>query len=197
MQDSLHHWWMGDLTNHRRVQARRRQVLRQLAHLVGRQPSTGTVLHQLRTCENGCESYEHQCGVQQHNGASSAGERSDRASTLGRPSVAGQTTRDLENAIDPTVPRTSKGPDARAESERTALEITHRPPAPWCETCRLGRGMETPHVRHTLSESDGRPIIAMDFALRKAQAEDGRVNDNLGTCLAMVDSSTDCVRAIA
>ena len=25
MQDSLHQWWMGDLTNHRRVQARRRQ----------------------------------------------------------------------------------------------------------------------------------------------------------------------------
>ena len=39
--------------------------------------------------------------------------------------------RDLENAIDPTVPRTLKRPDAPTESERTAHEITHLPPASW------------------------------------------------------------------
>ena len=55
--------------------------------------------------------------------------------------------RDLERAIDPTEPKTMKGPDVPTESERTAHEITHLPPAPWCETCILGRGIEAPHVR--------------------------------------------------
>ena len=36
-----------------------------------------------------------------------------------------------------------KGPDAPTESERTAQEITHLPPAPWCQTCVLGRGIES------------------------------------------------------
>ena len=83
--------------------------------------------------------------------------------------------RDLENAIDPTVPRTLKEPDAPTEnpSGSPAREITHLPPAPWCETCVLGRGIETPHVRLTPSERDERPIIAVDFAVRKARAEDG------------------------
>ena len=81
--------------------------------------------------------------------------------------------RDLENAIDPIVPRNLKGPDAPTESERTAHEITYFPPTPWCETCVLGRGIETPHVRLTTSEPDEMPIIAMNFAVRKARAEDG------------------------
>ena len=55
MQDSLHQWWMGYLKN-RQAQARLHQVSRQLAHLVGLQLSTWTVYHELRTCENGCES---------------------------------------------------------------------------------------------------------------------------------------------
>ena len=93
--------------------------------------------------------------------------------------------RDLENAIDPTVPRTLKGPDATTESERTAREIIHLPPALWCATCVLGRDIETPHV-----------IIAMAFAVRKARAEDGGVDDDLETYLAIVDSSADCMRAI-
>ena len=107
--------------------------------------------------------------------------------------------RDLENAIDPTVPRTLKGPDAPTESERTAHEITHLPPASWCETCVLGRGIETPHVRHTTpvttSERDERPIIAIDFALSKARAEDGGVDDDLGTFLAMsIQAPAACVQ---
>ena len=38
--------------------------------------------------------------------------------------------RDLESAIDPTVPKTMKGPDAPTESERIARELTHLPLAP-------------------------------------------------------------------
>ena len=37
----------------------------------------------------------------------------------------------------------------------------------------------------------------MDFAVRKARAEDGEVDDDLGTFLAIVDSSTGCMRAIS
>ena len=46
-------------------------------------------------------------------------------------------------------------------------------------------------------ERDERPIIVMDFAVRKARADDGRADDDLGTCLAIVDSSTVCMRAMA
>ena len=37
----------------------------------------------------------------------------------------------------------------------------------------------------------------MDFAVRKAQAEDGGVDDDLVTFLAIVDLSTGCMRAIS
>ena len=90
-----------------------------------------------------------------------------------------------------------KGPDAPTESERTAHEITHLPPASWCETCKFGRGIEAVHVRFTPLERDERPIIAVDFAVRKARADDGGADDDLETFLAIVDSSTGCMRAIA
>ena len=105
--------------------------------------------------------------------------------------------RDMQSAIDPTVPKTMKGPDAPTESERRAHEIAPHPPAPWCETCVLRRGVEAPHVRLTPLERDGRPIIATDFCVRKARADDGGADDDLGTCLAIVDSSTGCMRAVA
>ena len=37
----------------------------------------------------------------------------------------------------------------------------------------------------------------MDFPVRKARADDGGADDDLVTFLAIVDSSTGCVRAIA
>ena len=37
----------------------------------------------------------------------------------------------------------------------------------------------------------------MDFAARKARADDGRADDDLGTCLTIVNSSTGCMRAMA
>ena len=105
--------------------------------------------------------------------------------------------RDLKNAIDPTVPRTLKGPDAPTESERTAHEITCLPPTPWSTTCVLKRVIETPHAILTTSERDERPIIAMDFEVRKARAEDGGVDGDLGKFLAIVGSSTGCMRAVS
>ena len=46
-------------------------------------------------------------------------------------------------------------------------------------------------------ERDKRPIIAMDLAVRKARADDGGADDLMDTSLAIDDSSTGCVRAIA
>ena len=77
--------------------------------------------------------------------------------------------RDLQSAIDPTVPKTLKGPDAPTESERTAHEITHLPPAPSFETCTLRRGIEARHVRLNLLERDEKPIVDMGFAVRRAE----------------------------
>ena len=50
----------------RQAEARPHQAARELTLLVGHQLGTWTVLHQLRTCESDCESYEHQCGAQKH-----------------------------------------------------------------------------------------------------------------------------------
>ena len=104
---------------------------------------------------------------------------------------------DLESAVGATVPKTLEGPDAPTESERIAHEVTHLPPAPWSEIFVFGRGIEASHVRLTPSERDERPIIAMDFAVRNARAEDGGVDDDLGTFVAIVHSSTGSMRAIS
>ena len=86
----------------------------------------------------------------------------------------------MEGATDPAVPKTMKGPAAPTESERTAYEMTHLPPAAWCETCISARGIESPHVRLSPLERDEKLVIAMDFAARKARADDGEAEDDLG-----------------
>ena len=68
--------------------------------------------------------------------------------------LLGRRRRDLENNGPAHTNLTSKGPDAPRESERIAHSITHLPPAPWCETCVLGRGIETPDARLTPPELD-------------------------------------------
>ena len=76
---------------------------------VSHQLSTWTVLHQLGTCENGCESYEHQCGVQKHKCGVVCWR--DKRLSLDRgktKKLLNRRRRDLENAIDPTVSRTLK-----------------------------------------------------------------------------------------
>ena len=50
--------------------------------------------------------------------------------------------------------------------------------------------------RSTPLGRDETPTIALDFAVRKAPADGGADND-LGTSLAIVDSSTGCMRAAA
>ena len=66
---------------------------------------------------------------------------------------------DLESATVPIVPKTMNRPDAPIESDRTAHEITHLPPTPWCETCALVHGIESPHVRLTPLEHDESPSL--------------------------------------
>ena len=46
-------------------------------------------------------------------------------------------------------------------------------------------------------ERDERPIIAVDFAVRQARANDGKADDDLETFLATVYSSAGCMHAIA
>ena len=195
MQDLLHQW-MGYLKNYRQAQARSHHASRHLAHLVGHQLSTWRVLHQLRTCGSGCECHQHQYGAQKDE----SGEVYLREETevierrhLDKEALLDRRRRDLQSAIDPTVPKTLNGPDAPTESERTAHEITHLPPAPSFETCTLGRGIEAPHVRLNPLERDEKPIVDMDVAVR-SRADDGAVDDDLVTFLAIVDSSTGCMR---
>ena len=116
---------MSYLKNYRQAQARPHPALRQLAYLVGHR-----LIHHLTTCESDCESHEHQCGAQKHECR-----RLDEKASLDR-------RRDLESAIDPTVPKTLKRPDAPTESDPADHEITHFSPAPWCETCVLRLGIE-------------------------------------------------------
>ena len=96
---------------------------------------------------------------------------------------------------DPSVPRTMRSPGAPSDAERLAHELTHLPAAAWCEWCQLGRGVSDPHTRVPHEERDARPMISIDFAVRKAEGPQGDVHEDLGTFLAMVDQQTGCVRA--
>ena len=89
------------------------------------------------------------------------------------------------------MPKSLKGHDAPTESESIAHEIRHLRPAPWCETCRMGRRIEARHVRPTPLERDERLVTAMDCAVRNARADDGKADDDLGTFLAIVDRVLD------
>ena len=84
-------WWLGYLKSCCQATARPHQALRQLAHLVGHQLSTWTVLHQLTTCESDCVSYEHQCGASTSMAPCTLEQRLN-ANTPGRTSIAGLTT---------------------------------------------------------------------------------------------------------
>ena len=160
MQALLQGQWMGHLKNYRQAQARPHQAFRRLAHLVGHQLSTWTVLHQLTTCESDRESYEQRCGAQKRKcGAVYLREKRSNADTWTKKHC---------------------WTDAPTESQRTAHEITHPPPA-CCETCILGSGIEAPHFRLTRLERAERPIIAMVFPVRQARADGRRADDDLGT----------------
>ena len=91
-----------------------------------------------------CERYQRQCGGTETQMWRRALEREViERRHLEEEALLDRRRRDLESAMGPTIPKTMKGPDAPTESERAAREITHRPPAPWSETCVLGRGIES------------------------------------------------------
>ena len=98
----------------------------------------------MRTCEYDCESHEDQCGARKHRCGVTYWRQVIERRHLEEEALLDRRRRDLDGAIGPTVPKTLKGPDAPTESERTAYEIPHLPPAPWCRSCTLGRGIETP-----------------------------------------------------
>eukprot|EP00969_Alexandrium_andersonii_P340126 15035155-Alexandrium_andersonii.AAC.1 len=49
-------------------------------------------------------------------------------------------------------------PAASTEAERALHELTHTPPADWCEACQMGGGAERPHYRHEVSEPRHIPL---------------------------------------
>ena len=89
VQDLLPQWWMNYLKNCHQDQARPHHAMTQLAHLVGQQLSSRTVLHQLTTCERNCVSYEHQCVAQNHECGAVYLSEAIAPPTFGRTSIAG------------------------------------------------------------------------------------------------------------
>ena len=121
MQDLLRQWWMGHPKNNCHAQTQPHQASRQLEHLVGPRLGTWNVLHHLRTCENGCASYEHQCGAQKAQMSRRVLEREVvERWHLEEEALLDRRRRDLEGTIDPTMPKTLKGLDVPTESECTA-----------------------------------------------------------------------------
>lgn len=66
-----------------------------------------------------------------------------------------------------------------------ARDVTHLPPLPCCEFCTLGRAIEPHHANEM--ENDTRPITLMDFVMTNAEAEDSKVDEELGTFWAVID----------
>ena len=153
MRDLLRLWWTGYPKNHRRVQARSRdafQTFRAPRESLAEYLDSSSPVEDMRKRLRELRAPVWVTKTQMWR-------RLLEREAIERRHLEDQTLldrrRDLENAIDPTVPRTLNGRDARTESERTSHEITHLPPTPWCETCVLGHGIETPPVRHTTSDS--------------------------------------------
>ena len=57
-----------------------------------------------------------------------------------------------------------------SDLERQQHEITHLPPARWCEVCLLGRGLEDAHYRETPAQKDATmPVVGVDDFVLKAE----------------------------
>ena len=63
-------------------------------------------------------------------------------------------------------PRILPGPEAPSDLEREMRNLTHLPPARWCEWCVLGRAVEPPHLRANKADDEKHavPLISMAFA---------------------------------
>ena len=119
---------------------------RQLAHLVGHQLNTSTVLHQLRTCEHDCERCEHQCGARKHSCGVVLEREVIERRTLGRRSFAGQTT-SLGECNGPNCTKDHEGTRRTGQTlnaQLTKSRISHRRGA------TLGRGITSTSRRDSV-----------------------------------------------
>ena len=168
MQHLVHQWWMGHLKNHCQAQARPHQASRQLTHLVGHQLNAWIVPRQLRTCENGCERYEHQCGTRKHEcGAVYLREKRLNVDTWKKRHCWAHD--DVTWRAQSTHPCQRPWPDAPTESERTVHELTRLPP--WRATCTPRRGLEA-HHGHGLRRGKG------PSRRKRSRWRSGDVSDN-------------------
>ena len=54
-------------------------------------------------------------------------------------------------------------PPGPSPMERELHELTHCPPAPWCEACVLGQGGEDPHRRVPEEKKGPIPLVMADW----------------------------------
>jgi len=82
-------------------------------------------------------------------------------------------------------------PKSPTREERELHDLTHCPPAAWCEECILGGGQSKPHDSVLADERSPQPLVLFDFGTTKAQGGDGKsVDDDFATSIVMVDRDT-------
>ena len=69
----------------------------------------GQFHHQLRTCEHDCESYERQCGAQKQRCDAASWREVIKRRHLEEEALVDGRRRDLDGAMDPTVPKDHEG----------------------------------------------------------------------------------------
>ena len=89
-------------------------------------------------------------------------------------------------------------PQGPTRQEREAHELTHLPPAAWCEQCIMGRGPVAPHrVVDWHSRALGPALVQFDFGYMKSDGTQSKdAGDAWATTLFGADEQTGCILCV-
>ena len=91
------------------------------------------------------------------------------------------------------VPTLLPAPKAPTDLERFTHELSHCPPAPWCEICVMGKMQDRPHRARTLEDRErGLPEVQADYMFMDSEMRIVPKSEAWTTilCVVDVDSST-------
>eukprot|EP00435_Cladocopium_sp_Y103_P027470 s353_g6.t1 len=85
-----------------------------------------------------------------------------------------------------------------SEEERARHFITHLPPAPWCEFCVRGHGLDDPHRRRTLEQKLAENHFELDYSFLKTDTSLAeKFEESSDTVLSVVDTGTGMALAFS
>ena len=89
-------------------------------------------------------------------------------------------------------------PVGPTDEEREKHNVTHLPPAAWCEFCVRGHGMDDPHRRRTTEQKLAENHFELDYSFLKTDTSLAeRFEESSDTVLSIVDSGTGMALAFS